>query len=73
MAAMSLSSLKKNKNVLILAHRNSLINQHKELFEQLEVENSNLRIESVFKEAKHLGENGKVDFIIIDERSFKFS
>ena len=72
MAAMAKSSLAKGKNVLILAHRNSLLRQHRELFEELEIENKNLRIESVFTEVRHLGEYGKVDFIIIDERTFGF-
>lgn len=67
MAAMAEGSLKKNKNVLILAHRNSLLNQHRELFKELEIKHCNLRIESVFTEVRHLGEKGEVDFIIIDE------
>lgn len=67
MAAIAQSSSNKEKKVLILAHRNSLINQHKELFESLELENKNIRIESVFTEVNHLGENGPVDLIIIDE------
>ena len=58
---------KKGSHVLILAHRNSLINQHKELFESLELDNPNIRIESVFTEVNHLGEKGPVDLIIIDE------
>lgn len=69
MAAITDSGCKKGSHVLILAHRNSLLNQHKELFETLELENSNVRIESVFTEVKHLGENGPVDLIIIDERT----
>lgn len=73
MAEMAKSSLLKNKHVLILAHRNSLLRQHRELFEKLEIENVNLRIESVFTEVRHLGEKGQVDFIIIDERTFEFS
>lgn len=56
------SALKKQSKVLILAHRNILLEQHKEL-----IDYSNVRIESVFTEANHLGENGKVDLIIIDE------
>lgn len=67
MAKMAQDANKKGNNVLILAHRNSLISQHKELFEELELNNSMTRIESVFTEAKHLGEKGKVDLIIIDE------
>lgn len=67
MAKIAQSSSNKEKKVLILAHRNSLINQHKELFESLELENKNIRIESVFTEVNHLGENGPVDLIIIDE------
>lgn len=58
---------KKGSHILILAHRNSLIAQHKELFENLELDNPNIRIESVFTEVNHLGENGPVDLIIIDE------
>ena len=58
---------KKGNHVLILAHRNSLINQHKELFENLDLNNELTRIESVFTEVRHLGENGPVDLIIIDE------
>ena len=64
MAAITDSGCKKGSHVLILAHRNSLLNQ---LFETLELENPNVRIESVFTEARHLGENGPVDLIIIDE------
>lgn len=65
MKAITQSANQKGNNVLILAHRNSLINQHKELFEDI---NWNLtRIESVFTEVRHLGEKGKVDLIIIDE------
>ena len=65
MKAITQSANEKGNNVLILAHRNSLINQHKELFEDI---NWNLtRIESVFTEVRHLGEQGKVDLIIIDE------
>ena len=67
MAKIANDANKKNNHVLILAHRNSLINQHKELFEQLDLNNNMTRIESVFTEANHLGEKGKVDLIIIDE------
>lgn len=66
MAAIAQSGSKKG-TVLILAHRNSLILQHKELFENLELENENIRIESVFTEVNHLGEKGDVNLIIIDE------
>ena len=66
MAAIAQSGSKKG-TVLILAHRNSLILQHKELFEDLELENENIRIESVFTEVNHLGEKGDVNLIIIDE------
>lgn len=65
MKAMTESANEKGNHVLILAHRVSLIRQHKELFEDI---NNNLtRIESVFTEVRHLGENGPVDLIIIDE------
>lgn len=52
----------KKTNVLILAHRNILLEQHREL-----IDYPNVRIESVFTEVNHLGENGKVGLIIIDE------
>lgn len=58
---------KKGNKVLILAHRNQLINQHKDLFDELNITNEMTRIESVFTEANHLGEHGNVDLIIIDE------
>lgn len=67
MASIAESANKKGNHVLILAHRNSLINQHKELFDNLELNNNMTRIESVFTEVRHLGENGPVDLIIIDE------
>lgn len=51
--------LKGNK-VLILAHRRLLLAQHSKIIE-------NARLESVFTEVNHLGENGRVDLIIIDE------
>ncbi|MGN1327558.1 MAG: DEAD/DEAH box helicase [Clostridia bacterium] len=66
-AKISQDACKKGSHVLILAHRNSLISQHKELFENLQLDNPNIRIESVFTEVNHLGENGPVDLIIIDE------
>lgn len=66
-AKISQDALKKGSKVLILAHRNSLLNQHKELFESLNLENNSIRIESVFTEVNHLGENGIIDLIIIDE------
>lgn len=50
----------KGSNVLVLAHRRLLLNQHSELI-------NNARLESVFTEVNHLGEHGKVDLIIIDE------
>jgi superfamily II DNA or RNA helicase len=53
-------------NVLVLAHRHTLINQHKELLISLGVLTSKVRVESVFTEVNHLGEND-VDLIIIDE------
>lgn len=59
------SANKKGKHVLILAHRLSLIRQHKDLF--TDVDWTLTRIESVFTEVRHLGEKGPVDLIIIDE------
>lgn len=67
MAKIAQNADKKNSHVLILAHRNSLIEQHKELFEELKLICNNIRIESVFTEVRHLGEKGPVDLIIIDE------
>ena len=56
-------------NVLVLAHRHTLINQHKDLLESLGVLTSNVRVESVFTEANQLGKYSPkdVDLIIIDE------
>ena len=51
----------KHSSVLILAHRNILLDQHRRLITE------GARIESVFTEVNHLGEHGKVDLIIIDE------
>lgn len=56
------SAQRKNSNVLILAHRNILLNQHKQLINM-----NNVRINSVFTEANHLGEYEKPNLIIIDE------
>lgn len=50
----------KGSKVLILAHRRLLLRQHQKIIE-------NCRFESVFTEVNHLGENGRVDLIIIDE------
>ena len=56
-------------NVLVLAHRHTLINQHKELLEGLGVLSSKVRVESVFTEASRLVQHdpNEVDLIIIDE------
>lgn len=56
-------------NVLVLAHRHTLINQHKELLQSLGVLTDNVRVESVFTEASRLGRysHNEVDLIIIDE------
>ena len=56
-------------NVLVLAHRHTLINQHKELLKSLDVLTDKVRVESVFTEASRLGryEPNEVDLIIIDE------
>ena len=56
-------------NVLVLAHRHTLINQHKELLGNLGVLTDNVRVESVFTEASRLGRYAPtdVDLIIIDE------
>lgn len=56
-------------NVLVLAHRHTLINQHKELLESLGVLTDKVRVESVFTEASRLGKYAPddVNLIIIDE------
>ena len=56
-------------NVLVLAHRHTLINQHKDLLKSLGVLTSNVRVESVFTEASRLGRYAKdsINLIIIDE------
>ena len=53
-------------HVLVLAHRHSLIEQHKALLTELGVLTDKVRVASVFTEANHLGEH-TVDLIIIDE------
>jgi superfamily II DNA or RNA helicase len=52
-----------------LAHRHTLINQHKELLSSLGVLTDNVRVESVFTEASRLDKHSPsdVDLIIIDE------
>lgn len=57
------------KKVLVLAHRHTLINQHKELLENLNVMTEKVRVESVFTEASRLGRYPKdsIGLIIIDE------
>lgn len=67
MLAVANSSANKGNKVLILAHRRSLLQQHIDLFNELNVNMENIRIESVFTEVNHLGENGNVNLIIIDE------
>ncbi len=56
-------------NVLVLAHRHTLINQHKDLLRSLGVLTDKVRVESVFTEASRLGRYNPtdVDLIIIDE------
>ena len=56
-------------NVLVLAHRHTLIRQHKELLASLGVLTDKVRVESVFTEASRLGRFSPedVDLIIIDE------
>lgn len=56
-------------NVLVLAHRHTLINQHKELLESLGVLTKKVRVESVFTEASRLGRYDKdsLCLIIVDE------
>lgn len=58
---------KKGNRVLVLIHRSQLKNQHSELFKEYGIDANMTRIASVFTEANHLGENGPVDLIIIDE------
>ena len=56
-------------NVLVLAHRHSLIEQHKELLNGLGILTEKVRVESVFTEASRLGRYApdEVALIIIDE------
>lgn len=53
-------------NSLILAHRNELLSQHKELIDSLGLLNK-CRLASVFTEVNHLGEHEKPMVILIDE------
>lgn len=52
----------KGSKVLILAHRNLLLDQHRAL-----IDFDNVRITSRQTEVRHLGENGKIDIILVDE------
>lgn len=56
-------------NVLVLAHRHSLIKQHKDLLNSLNILTDKVRVESVFTEASRLSTHAPddVDLIIIDE------
>lgn len=56
-------------NVLVLAHRHSLIAQHKKLLQSVGCLTNKVRVESVFTEAKRLNRHSPedVDLIIIDE------
>ena len=56
-------------NVLVLAHRHTLINQHVELLNNLNILTDKVRVESVFTEASRLGRYApdSVNLIIIDE------
>ena len=56
------SALKKGSNVLILAHRNLLLDQHRSL-----IDLPNVKIMSRQTEVKHLGEHGKPNIILCDE------
>lgn len=55
--------------VLVLAHRHTLIAQHKELLDSLGVLTEKVRVESVFTEANRLNQHspGEIGLIIIDE------
>ena len=44
MAKIAEKKKKKKSHVLILAHRNSLLKQHRDLFESLELNNKNIKI-----------------------------
>ena len=50
--------------VLILAHRHELLKQHRELFKRYGIK---ARMESVFTEINHIGENGYPKLVMIDE------
>ena len=65
MAQIAGDAVAKGSKVLILAHRNELIKQHKKLLSKLNV--TGVRVNSVFTEVKRLGEYDKPDLIIIDE------
>lgn len=54
MKAITEAANKKQNHVLILAHRNQLLSQHRELFEDIDWNYT--RIENVFTEVRHLGE-----------------
>lgn len=53
----------RDKQILIVAHRRELLRQTAEVLAGLD----NVRLESIFTEARHLGERGQPDLIICDE------
>lgn len=53
--------------VLILTHRTELLQQHKKLFQDLNIDTNRIRIVSVFTEKNHIQENIKPLLIIADE------
>lgn len=55
-------SMKRNAKILILAHRNLLLDQHRAL-----IDLPNTIITSRQTEVRHLGEHGKIDVILCDE------
>ena len=52
---------------LMLAHRRELLNQHVDTLAEYGVDTSRIRIESVFTEARHLGEREKPLLLVLDE------
>lgn len=68
-AKMTIDTIANNPTgeVLILTHRTELLQQHKQLFQDLGIDTTRIRIVSVFTEKNHIEENLKPLLIIADE------
>ena len=70
-AKMAADTISKNRTgeVLILTHRKELLNQHKQLFDDLKIDTARIRIESVFTEVNRMYYNLRKPLLIIADES----